>query len=77
MLIRHHVVPRRTRFDPNKMPEKDKSHIPITLDMTETVCTGPNEVRYYHDVNGDFFSATDKPWVAAHSFRSTVPQDKS
>ncbi|CAL1148224.1 unnamed protein product [Cladocopium goreaui] len=72
-LIRHHVVPRRTRFDPNKMSEKDKSHIPITLDKLdptrETVCTGPNEVRHYHDVIGDLSSATNKPWVGCTIFQ--------
>ena len=72
-LIRHHVVPRRTRFDPNKMSEKDKSHIPITLDKLDptrvTVCTGPNEVRHYHDVIGDLSSATNKPWVGCTIFQ--------
>ncbi|CAL1154182.1 unnamed protein product [Cladocopium goreaui] len=72
-LIRHHVVPRRTRFDPNKMSEKDKSHIPITLDKLDptrvTVCTGPNEVRHYHDVIGDLSSATNKPWVGSTIFQ--------
>ena len=73
-LIRHHVIPRRTRFDPSKMSEKDKNHIPVSLDKLDptrvTVCTGPHEVKHHYDVTGTLSSPTDKPWVGYTIFQT-------
>jgi hypothetical protein len=66
-LIGHHVVPRKTSFDPSKISAQEQAHMPIPLsqldDVRVTVCRGQDGVKHFCDTSKDVVEVSDKPWV--------------
>ena len=72
-LIRHHVVPRRTRFDPSKLSAREQAHMPIPLshldDVRVTVCRGQDGVKHFCDTSKDVAEVSGKPWIGCTVFQ--------
>ena len=64
-LVRHHVVPRRTRFDPSKLSAREQAHMPVPLsqldDVRVTVCRGQDGVKHFCDALQNFAEVSNKP----------------
>jgi hypothetical protein len=71
-LIRHHVVPRRTRFDPSKLSAREQAHMPIPIshldDVRVTVCRGQDGVKHFCDTSKDAAEVSGKPWIGCTLF---------
>ena len=73
-LIRHHVVPRRSLFDPRALSAKELAHLPVPLSKLDqvrvTVCKDPEGIWHRSDFfNNGTGTISNTPWTGCTVFQ--------
>ena len=72
-LIRHHLLPRKPRFDPRKLSARELDHMPVPLscldDIRVTIMRGDAGVRHSTDRLHDLDAPSSQPWTGCTIFQ--------